>query len=364
MNISKDKENNVVIELGTNTKILDYQIEMVNNNQGKGLLYIEKRQFNFNVSFKYNFSDCISLNELIDNDNTSISDIVISLKSIIWIIKSMKEYLLYEENIVFDLNYIFVNDNKVNLVYIPTKLDKALNYIVKIEKVFEEVACKINDTNDLKKKQLSNKILQILNSKLSNIDLLLDALSEFENKQINNNRELYIPKKLEDNLDELNIHEENEKIKKQGFLSKLFKLNRDNDDKNINNTEEFMQKIKLSSREISINKNHTDSSLDYSTYILFKENGAFRRVDINSKKFVVGRLFDSVDCFINDNAVSKKHAQIVLKNNKKYLIDLNSSNGTFLNGVKIETEKYYELRNNDKITFANVESIFKDKNIE
>ena len=46
MNISKDKENNVVIELGTNTKILDYQIEMVNNNQGKGLLYIEKRQFN------------------------------------------------------------------------------------------------------------------------------------------------------------------------------------------------------------------------------------------------------------------------------------------------------------------------------
>ncbi|NLK23690.1 MAG: hypothetical protein GX309_06855, partial [Clostridiales bacterium] len=63
MNISKDKENNVVIELGTNTKILDYQIEMVNNNQGKGLLYIEKRQFNFNVSFKYNFSDCISLNE-------------------------------------------------------------------------------------------------------------------------------------------------------------------------------------------------------------------------------------------------------------------------------------------------------------
>ena len=124
-----------------------------------------------------------------------------------------------------------------------------------------------------------------------------------------------------------------------------------------------MKNVNLSSREIGIN-NRTDNSLENSSYILFNENGAFRRVDINSKNFVIGRLFNSVDCLINGNAVSKKHAKIVSKNNKKYLIDLSSSNGTFLNGFRIEAEKYYELKNNDKITFANVEGIFKDNNME
>ena len=36
-----------------------------------------------------------------------------------------------------------------------------------------------------------------------------------------------------------------------------------------------------------------------------------------------------------------------------YLMDLESTNGTYLNGDKIEGAKYYELKHQDVIKFAN-----------
>jgi len=38
--------------------------------------------------------------------------------------------------------------------------------------------------------------------------------------------------------------------------------------------------------------------------------------------------------------------------------DLNSKNGTFVNGVRIAANTEYEIKNNDKITFANSEYVF------
>ena len=37
---------------------------------------------------------------------------------------------------------------------------------------------------------------------------------------------------------------------------------------------------------------------------------------------------------------------------KPYLMDLESTNGTFLNGTKIESARYYELRDEDLIKFG------------
>ena len=37
---------------------------------------------------------------------------------------------------------------------------------------------------------------------------------------------------------------------------------------------------------------------------------------------------------------------------KPYLMDLEATNGTFLNGVRLEPARYYELREKDMITFG------------
>lgn len=37
---------------------------------------------------------------------------------------------------------------------------------------------------------------------------------------------------------------------------------------------------------------------------------------------------------------------------KPYLMDLGSTNGTFINGVRLDSARYYELRRGDVITFG------------
>lgn len=70
----------------------------------------------------------------------------------------------------------------------------------------------------------------------------------------------------------------------------------------------------------------------------------------NSKCFLIGKDVRVVDIPMMHPTVSKQHAVIVYRqtaeanNVKPYLMDLESTNGTFLNGEKLEPLRYYELK--------------------
>ncbi len=68
---------------------------------------------------------------------------------------------------------------------------------------------------------------------------------------------------------------------------------------------------------------------------------------LDKPKIIIGRL-KSCDIVISEPTVSKKHAEISVIKNKVILKDLNSTNGTYVNGEEI-TER--ELHNNDIIKF-------------
>ncbi|WP_019138258.1 MULTISPECIES: FHA domain-containing protein [Peptoniphilus] len=67
------------------------------------------------------------------------------------------------------------------------------------------------------------------------------------------------------------------------------------------------------------------------------------------------------DIVIKDKFVSKNHLLIREKNQRYYLEDLGSANGTFLNGVKVDSNEFIELQNNDKIGVGFIQFIFVDK---
>jgi len=51
-------------------------------------------------------------------------------------------------------------------------------------------------------------------------------------------------------------------------------------------------------------------------------------------EFKIGRL-PSNDIIINDQSVSREHAVLIILENEYSILDLNSSNGTFVNGMRI-----------------------------
>jgi hypothetical protein len=76
--------------------------------------------------------------------------------------------------------------------------------------------------------------------------------------------------------------------------------------------------------------------------------GDGRRVDIADQPVVIGRL---ADCTIpiNDPSASRRHAQISVENGAVFVTDLNSTNGTKVNGRRIERQR---LASGDLITIG------------
>lgn len=70
---------------------------------------------------------------------------------------------------------------------------------------------------------------------------------------------------------------------------------------------------------------------------------------LDKDEFIIGRELIN-DLIISDPEISRKHARIFKKNNKLYLEDLNSTNGTFLSGKQVS--KPVQLKNENLINLG------------
>lgn len=76
--------------------------------------------------------------------------------------------------------------------------------------------------------------------------------------------------------------------------------------------------------------------------------------------FVIGKDKIKTDYYVQNNpAVSRIHATIVFEKANYYVQDINSTNGTFVNGERLEKGKRVLLHNGDKIMLGNEEFDFK-----
>ena len=95
-----------------------------------------------------------------------------------------------------------------------------------------------------------------------------------------------------------------------------------------------------------------------SPYLQGIKNGVMEQIPITKSSFIVGRLKEQVDYVSQKGTVGKVHAEIICRDGRYLLKDLNSRNGTYLNSVRIDSNKEYDITHNDKITFANDEYLF------
>src|SRR5258708_4234175 len=68
--------------------------------------------------------------------------------------------------------------------------------------------------------------------------------------------------------------------------------------------------------------------------ILTEKGGATQRLDFESEEITIGRVDENDICLPKGN-ISKKHTKIVVKDGKIIVLDLKSTNGTYVNGKKL-----------------------------
>ncbi len=74
---------------------------------------------------------------------------------------------------------------------------------------------------------------------------------------------------------------------------------------------------------------------------------------INKQEFVLGRD-SAADGTVDSTAISRRHCKITHSDERNYLTDMGSANGTYLNGAKLEPDKPRLINEGDKIKLGNV----------
>lgn len=70
--------------------------------------------------------------------------------------------------------------------------------------------------------------------------------------------------------------------------------------------------------------------------------------------YLIGKLKNKVDIYIDDASISRIHAKLQKENEEYYLCDMNSTNGTFVNGRRLGIQEKVPIHVADEITFADL----------
>lgn len=118
----------------------------------------------------------------------------------------------------------------------------------------------------------------------------------------------------------------------------------------------FMKETALSQQE---NEEQYGKTVFLETVLSCKENklyginkGNKYHIDLNSLPCTIGKMAGGVDIMIKDDSISRIHARFT-KNGETILVtDLNSTNGTFKNGLRLEPQETIAIEPGDEIRFG------------
>lgn len=85
------------------------------------------------------------------------------------------------------------------------------------------------------------------------------------------------------------------------------------------------------------------------------------KIELGKPSFVLGKNPEKSDYVVADNTnISRVHAVITMRNGRYYVMDQNSTNGTFINGRIIKAGQETEILPGDCLMLANEEFIFNE----
>jgi len=79
----------------------------------------------------------------------------------------------------------------------------------------------------------------------------------------------------------------------------------------------------------------------------WKERGRKKQYILKEFPCTIGKMKDDTNLCIADISVSRIHCRLVERDNKVCIMDLNSTNGTFLNGLPLKSGEVLEIEKND-----------------
>ena len=92
--------------------------------------------------------------------------------------------------------------------------------------------------------------------------------------------------------------------------------------------------------------------------LVSREPGELATIYLQNELTVIGKMENAADAVIKLPTVSRIHAKIRKRDGEYYLTDLNSRNGTSVNGKILRGDEEYCLQDQDQVDFAQARYVF------
>ncbi len=84
-----------------------------------------------------------------------------------------------------------------------------------------------------------------------------------------------------------------------------------------------------------------------------------QHIDLGKLPITIGKLAGAVDMVINEQSISRMHARFTKAGNRIYITDLNSTNGTYRNGMRLEPNASEIIEPGDEIRLGKLKFIYR-----
>lgn len=91
---------------------------------------------------------------------------------------------------------------------------------------------------------------------------------------------------------------------------------------------------------------------EHKLYALGKKNK--KHIKLTQFPFTVGKMAGCVDCVLTDDSISRIHARFEKVGDTIQMTDMNSTNGTYKNGLRLQPHETVEIEPGDEIRFGNL----------
>lgn len=349
----------------------DYKLQMILENNIEGLLPLKVKQINNRNELYYDITSKISMKDLFAREKIKgkdIEDLIIGLSNGV---NGIREYLLDVNRLILSTEYIYVNAGTgvYSFCYCPYGEGTLQSGL---KELFEEILDKL-DHRDKKAVVLAYGMQQIV----SKDNVTVTELLEY----IKNNKAMEIQEKINQEANETNniLQEKQEKVEeclekkslftriKNIFSRKKYKGEEELMEEWVGEFEE-LEEAKTYNREADNEELKTE---EYEEATILLSSGieacgiVLRSTDIenpitiipNGFPCIIGKSARSSDVKIEERFISRVHARLYEETDGYYIEDLNSSNGTYLNGQRLKAHELTTINIGDKVIFADLEFI-------
>lgn len=188
MNIEKkllQENDQKILQISfNNVEVIDFQVNMINTNENRGLVQLEKYVFNNDTHLKYSVTGYESLNEYISSNELDTNTFKHILKSIAKIINESSDLLLEANNFTLDVDTVYIEPKtlEVKLINIPILETSNLNIDEKYINLLSEIIKTLLMTSKIK--DGSAEFILKTNKFISNNNVSINKIIEFIDEQI------------------------------------------------------------------------------------------------------------------------------------------------------------------------------------